>query len=337
MATNDSTTTHAEQVQPIVMTREQFNQLGQLIASNHADNRSFQKLQHAASGMDRCDGLVPEHVRTWIRALDGWQSEQVGDEFLLELAKATASGDLLEEIRARVNDQRDDGMHAIDDWPSLRSHVVDHFLSACESIKLQTQLETTKQRLGETTPAYIRRFRADASRAYGPTARAATEENRVVASFLRGLTDRHFAERLYRTGRVTKLEDAIKVALEKEAERERMEQMLRSAGQEPMEVGGLETTTRLLGLVDSMQRRLDQVSTRLSSMEASASNTAKGKPKAAPTKQPLPSRGAKGKRRRDHKWDEHGRPICNHCGKSGHIYRECPRRQQPTPSPLGGQ
>ena len=131
--------------------------------------------------------------------MDGWQSEAVTDSFMLDLAKATATGELLEEIRARVNDTTDSGIHAIEDWATLRAHVVEHFLSACEDVKLQTQLETTKQRTGETTPAYIRRFGTDATRAYGTTARAPTEENRVVASFLRGLSDRQFAERLYRT------------------------------------------------------------------------------------------------------------------------------------------
>ena len=200
MATGNDPAIDPAHAQPLVMTREQFNQLGQLLASAHADNKTFQRLQHAAAGIDRCDGVVPEHVRTWIRAMDGWQSEAVTDSFMLDLAKATATGELLEEIRTRVNDTTDGGIHAIEDWATRRAHVVEHFLSACEDVKLQTQLETTKQRTGETTPAYIRRFRTDATRAYGTTARAPTEENRVVASFLRGLSDRQFAERLY-TGR----------------------------------------------------------------------------------------------------------------------------------------
>lgn len=317
-----------------MMTREQFNQLGQLIAKSHTDNKDFQTLQHAAAGIDRCDGLVPEHVRTWIRALDGWQSEEVTDMFMINLAKATATGDLLEEVRSRVNDRSDGGMNAIENWKYLRAHVIEHFLSACEDIKLQTQLETTKQRMGETTAAYIRRFRADANRAYGPGARAATEETRVVANFLRGLADRQFAERLYRTGRVATLDSAIKVALEKEAERERMEQMLRSRGEEPMEVSAVGATDRLLELMGTMQHRLDQVSSRLAKMEA-----AKNRPTVtAPSRRQVPRRqDDRGKGRIEHKWDAQGRPICSKCGKSGHLYRECPGRQKTAPTPSGGQ
>ena len=104
---------------------------------------------------------------------------------------------VLEEIKARVSDQTGGGMYSIEGWTRLRAHIVDHFLPACEDVKLQTQLETAKQGMGEATPAYMRRFRADANRAYGTKVRPATEENRVVASFLHGLADRQFVERLY--------------------------------------------------------------------------------------------------------------------------------------------
>ncbi len=335
MANVDGRTTGMAGVQPIVMTTEQFNQLGQLIATNHADSQNFQKLQQAAAGIDRCDGLVPEHVRTWIRALDGWQSEKVTDAFMMDLAKSTTAGDLLEDIRTRTNDATDGGLHAIDDWHNLRAHVVEHFLSACEDIKLQTQLESTRQRMGETTPAYIRRYRADARRAYGVKPRAATEESRVVASFLRGLTDRQFAERMYRTGRVTTLDAAVKTALEKEAERERMEQMLRSRGEEPMEVGAVEATGRLIGLMDKMQRSIEQVTTRLSKIEARKEAQPAPRPQQVAPKQQR--RDRKSGRRPDHKWDDKGRPICNSCGKSGHVYRECPARRTSVSLTSGGQ
>ena len=45
--------------------------------------------------------------------MDGWQSENVDNKFMIDLAKATAVGDLLEEIRAWVNDSTDGGMYAI--------------------------------------------------------------------------------------------------------------------------------------------------------------------------------------------------------------------------------
>ena len=324
-----TTTTDAAEMQPIVMTREQFSQLGQLITGSHADNKDFQRLQQAAAGIDRCDGVVPEHVRAWIRDLDGWQSEEVSDQFMIKLAKATTTGDLLEEIRARVNDRAD----GIKNWLNLRAHIVKHFLSACEDIKLQTHLETIRQRKGESTPAYIRRFRSDANRAYGTGARAATEETRVVASFLRGLADRLFAERLYRTGRVATLESAIKVALEKEAEREKMEQMLRSRDEEPVETGVLDATGQLLGLIDTMRKRLEQVTTRLAKIEASKELKQPPKVKKGQWKQ-----GRSGAKRPAHKWDSQGRPLCSWCGEVGHMYRECNDRSKQRPSPSqGGQ
>lgn len=197
---------------PMVMTREQFKELGRLFTDAQVENRSQQKLAQAATGINRCDGLLPESVRGWLRALDGWKSENVTNKFVIELAKLTATGDLLEGIRRKVNGDLD----PVNEWSALRQHVVDHFLSACESIKFQTMLENIRQRVGETTPAYIRRFRADAERAYTEV-RAPTEEARVVASFLRGLADRPFSERLFRTGRTDTLTAATTVVLEKEA------------------------------------------------------------------------------------------------------------------------
>lgn len=307
--------------QPIAMTKDQFEALGTLITSAHEDSKNHQRLVQAAAGIDRCDGLVPDNVRTWLRAMDGWQTEAVTDEFMVSLAKATTTGELLEEIRACCNVAPP---HGIDDWTSLREHVVEHFLSACENIKLQAKLETIKQRMGEATPTYIRRFRTDALRAYGTSGRAATEEARVVASFLRGLANRQFAERLFRSGKVGTLQEVIAVALEKEAERERMEQVLRSRGEEPMEVAPVDSTTKLLGTLDTVQRRLDQVTNRLNKVEGSAKKEAE-KPK--PQRQEPRPMGRRSSRP-DHRWNERGQPICNYCGFAGHLYRECPKRQQ---------
>ena len=267
---------------------------------------------------------------------------------MMDLAKATFTGDLLEEIISLANDSTDGGMHAINDWTSLRAHVVEHFLFACKDIRLQTQLESARQRMGESTPAYVRHFQADATRVYGTKARAVTEETRVVASFLCSLADRQFAEKLYRTGSVAKLDSAIKVALEKEAEREKMEQMLRSRGEEPMEVGAINSTGHLLDLMGTMQQRLEQVSTRLAKMEAAASAKSvspKRMEESQPNKQ-RPNRlqqgcgkslvAGKAKRRPDHKWEMEDRPICNRCGKPGHQYCECTAYQKMLTAPSVG-
>ena len=59
----------------MVMTREQFSQLEQLIASNHADSKRTLKLLHAAAGIDRCHVLTLKHVKVWIPALDGGRKD----------------------------------------------------------------------------------------------------------------------------------------------------------------------------------------------------------------------------------------------------------------------
>ena len=63
MATVDRAAADMMGLQPVMMTMEQFNQLRQLVANNHADKKNLQKLQHVARSIDCCDGLVPENVR----------------------------------------------------------------------------------------------------------------------------------------------------------------------------------------------------------------------------------------------------------------------------------
>ena len=115
-----------------------------------------------------------------------------------------------------------------------RVRILEHCLSACESLKLQAMLETTTQQNGEAISTYVRRFRPEAQRAYSQQ-REASEEFRVVSAFLRGFRDRHFAARIFRKGRIGTLAEATTSALELEAEREKMKQMLKVSGQESTE------------------------------------------------------------------------------------------------------
>ena len=314
------------------MTAGQLDHLSQLLKNAHAASFQQTKLIQAAAGIDRADGSVPAFTRTWIRALDGWATETVDDSFVIELAKQTSTGDLLEEIRHWNSAEHGH----ITTWTEMRKKILEQFLSACETLKLQAMLEKTRQKEGETISAYIRRFRADAARAY-PDDRPATEEHRVVASFLRGFRNRQFTERLFRTGKIETLEAAIAAALDKEAERERLEQVLKT-GEEKMEVDVVDS--RVASMLDTVTRRLEQINTRMAKLEAN-----KGKqsaPPSTPTKtrgqtpasqpRPLQARqvqqqpvGGKHKEQR-HKWTDDGKPICAYCSQAGHLFRNCKKR-----------
>lgn len=335
---------------PVVLTTGQMLELTNIFKQAHLENKQQTQLTQAAAAIDRADGNVPAFTRTWIRALDGWSTEAVDDAFLIQLAKQTATGDLLEEVR-RWTSAGPDGVKT---WKDLRQRVLEHFLSACETLKLQAQLENTVQKEGETISAYIRRYRAEATRAY-PEERPATEENRVVGSFLRGFADRTFAERLFRTGRVSTLAEAINTALDKEAEREKLEQVLQSRGHESMEVDAIDRPTASAGnkmssMMETMQRRLEQLNTRIAKMEATKSKLPSSKATGATAdsrvNKPRNREPANFDKRRPasidrrHQWTQDGKPICGFCHQPGHLYRECQRRLvrgAANSAPSGGQ
>lgn len=124
-----------------IMTERQYEQLASLFMKTHEQTRDDARLDRAASAIDRCDGSTPEATRLWIRALDGWAEEDVADTFMLSLAKTTTTGDLLEEIRRWTL-----GTTAVaTKWMELRPLVLEHFLSACELVKLQAKLETLRR------------------------------------------------------------------------------------------------------------------------------------------------------------------------------------------------
>lgn len=348
--------------QPVLMTDEQFQSLGALYERTQVENRQIARLTQAAQSVDRCDGLLAENTRVWLRCLDGWSTEgDVDDTFMITLAKHTTSGELLEEIRRWCNTDI-----TVDSWAGLKAKVQEQFLSACEDLKLQAQLERTTQLHGETVSAYIRRFKGEAQRAYTGD-RADTEEFRVVKSFLRGFTDRSFAERVFRKGKTATLTEVADSALELEAEQEKMHQVLQPAGPEAMEVDtvctGVEAAgvgaTRLEKRVDQLvgkrvnqlmekrvdqrlEKQVDQLSARLSKMEGR--NKQKTGPKAAvnnpgrprqkkKSDKPQAKKSTAGKRpRSDHEWTKDGKPICHFCKKPGHLYRECRSRLNPDKS-----
>jgi hypothetical protein len=192
----------------MAMTTGQYQQLASLFVDTQKQGREEMELARTARTLDTCDGSDPESTRQWITEMDGFATEPSEAMYIIRLAKATTTGGLWNEIRRWTNGDPPEA----NTWDTLRPHILETFLSACETIKLQTRLEASKQKLGESTPSYIRRFRTEAARAY-PDKRADSAEARVVAAFLRRFADRRFAERLFRTGRTQKLASMITATL----------------------------------------------------------------------------------------------------------------------------
>ena len=229
-------------------------------------------------------------------------------------------------------------------WQQLRNRVLEQFLSACETLKLQTMLEATTQHTGETIPAYVRRFKAEAQRAY-TTPREGSEEFRVVSSFLRGLRDRHFAERVFRKGRTGSLQEVTTTTLELEAEREKMDQMLKSRGQEMMEVDSVGRKDSTDDPLAQMQRQLQELTLRIARSEQRPSPRSTRPDHKQQWEEKRNGRNPQPQQRRQqrtttgehkpqtstpYKWTRSGQPICSFCERPGHIRRDCRRRNSRT-------
>ena len=143
-----------------------------------------------------------------------------------------------------------------------------------------------------------------------------------MGSFLRGLADRKFAESVFKSGKINTLAAATAVTLEKEAERERMEQMLQKQGHEVMEVGAAAatpataTTDQVVSMLETLQWRMERLTMKVAKMETRQT------PAVSP--RPTTTQGPKSGERRfpnRNRWADDGRPICNGCGKVGHVSR----------------
>ena len=222
---------------------------------------------------------------------------------------------------------------------------------------MQMALEGAKQKPDETTAAYIRRFVIDADRTY-PTTRSASDEVRVVSSILKGLTDRKLAGQVCDEDEVDTLADSSKVALAKEAKREKREQMIgHDDGHEPMELGSAhqdkDAADKFLSSMDTMQRRMEQMQTRLQQAESRLTETppASPPPQHPQSTQPdrtrhLNWRPALRDRRntRSHqrqaparpRWTDQGEPPCLRCNCCSQPTRT-QSRQQNSPTAPGGR
>ena len=201
---------------PLAMTGEQFQHLANLfVTAKHriSDTGRWKVLRHSSTDV---------MARYRNEPVSGSETGRVGNgvvrrgtDFLFDLIKKTTYGNLRQTTKTWLS-QTDPAIT----WSQLREKVSHQFLSSVEQMKMQMALEGAKQKPDETTAAYIRRFVIDTDRTH-PTMRSASDEVRVVSSMLKGLTDRKLAGQVCDADEVDTLADASKVALAKEAKREK--------------------------------------------------------------------------------------------------------------------
>ena len=111
--------------------------------------------------------------------------------------------------------------------------------------------------------------------------------------------------------------------------------MLKSTGPEAIEVDAVHTEPAGATL-DSLQKKIDQLSVRVARAQALSRQRRQTKPKSetksgawmANRRTVDKAQGNKHKKssRPDYKWSEDGRSVCNHCKQPGHLCREYPGR-----------
>ena len=193
-------------------------------------------------------------------------------------------------------------------WTHLREHIAEQFLNVDEAAALRDEIEKVKQSEYEPAAQYSRRFRQVADTAY-PYPRNEDQERLLIKLYARGLHSDELARKLVQDVSPTDLETAIS-AISRINERHDAYARLRRE-EEPMEVGVIDPEGELQRQLASVVGTVEKLATKLAKLEAS--------PRSTPVSQPQRT-NVSGKPNRKE-------ITCHHCGKPGHVWRECRQRQ----------
>ena len=259
------------------------------------------------SRIQKCEGAPPSEMREWLCEMDAAALNcQQHPDLLLEIAVNTSCGALRKEVERLIH-----GNNGIQ-WAALRTALRPTFLTPNEDEALRREVELVKQRNTETAASYVRRFREAVEKGYPPP-RNQDQERIVIRHFFKGLNSSSLVQWLLDPDRQpATLDQAVTLVNRYEDSRERYMQLDRQ--EEVMEVGavGHRTTNPVPAKSQDDQpvtySQMERLITRIAKLEASRS------PQATQRRGTQPPKG---------KWTEDGKPLCNHCGKVGHIKREC--------------
>ena len=284
-----------------------------LIAAKEEDstrNRNQGKIQDQCAHIERCDGLITEDIREWIRNVQlAVQNTQTIPHNVRRIARKTTTGQLYRAIERWCIGKPD----AEITWANLSHYVQDAFLGSNEAERLRLDLAEVKQG-ADSILMFNRKYRELADAVYGEN-RGNDAERTVIRHYLTALKDRELAKKVIMENKTATLTETInfvdRMAMGLELYNTLFE------GEEPMDCSVIGKEKE--GKTD-VEKKMERQETKIAKLQAQLRQmTLKGLGMSRP-----------------------GRPIkCFECGQEGHVRRECQhfrvrqQRWQPPQAPRG--
>ena len=276
------------------------------------------KITDQAKTIKPCDGGIPADVREYLEdielsipILDGVPNGTI------ELVTRTVVGSLRKEVQRFLATQPN---RLATNWNILRNHICRTFLSANEGEKSKIELEKITQPSYETIPMFNRKFREIATKAY-PQPRTQDAERVIIRAYARALYDSSIARKLITEGNPADIEAALAYMEQVAAGMELFDNIERKRRDEPMEIGVVQATSSMCDqlnnfadVLTTLKKQNEKVMTRIAKLEAQHVGQRPG---------PVNTSGLRNRSR----WTKDQKPICDHCGKVGHMKRECYQRK----------
>ena len=175
-----------------------------LIAAKEEDstrNRNQGKIQDQCAHIERCDGLIMEDIREWIRKVQlAVQNTQTIPHNVRRIARKTTTEQLYRAIERWCIGKPDVEIT----WVNLSHYVQDAFLGSNEAERLRLDLAKG----ADSILMFNRKYRELADAAYGEN-RGNDAERTVIRHYLTALKDRELAKKVIMENKTATLTETI--------------------------------------------------------------------------------------------------------------------------------
>ena len=276
------------------------------------EGKNQNTIRDQCAHIERCDGLVTEDIREWLRNVNlAVQNTQGIPHNVRRIIRKTTTGQLYRAVERWCLAQPPDGVT----WTNLSRYVQDSFLGTNEAERLRLDLAKVKQG-ADGILMFNRKYRELAEAAYGER-RGAEAERTVIRHYLTALKDHELSKKVILESNATTLAEVItyvdKMAMGLELFNTMFEE-------EPMDCSMVDKEKTATDKSD-LEKKLEKQNTKIAKLQAQV--------QAMSMDRSPPSRPGR-------------RITCYQCGKEGHVRRDCPKNQlRPQPRwrapPVSGQ